>query len=236
MEKIDIITVRDPKSPIAEAFRTLRTNIQFSSFDKSVQTVCITSSGPGEGKSTVSANLAVVMAESGKRTLLIDCDQRKPMTHKIFKVSNLVGLSNLLAGEVTIDNAIKPTAVDNLSIITAGIRPPNPSELLASAKMKHFIEDMKEKFDFIIFDTPPVLIVTDAQLLAGHTDGYLLVVSSGTAERNAAIKSKELLEKVNAKILGVILNKLDVSENSGYGKYYQYYYTEEAAKPSRKKK
>ncbi|MBP1918617.1 CpsD/CapB family tyrosine-protein kinase [Youngiibacter multivorans] len=236
MEKIDIITVRDPKSPIAEAFRTLRTNIQFSSFDKSVQTVCITSSGPGEGKSTVSANLAVVMAEAGKRTLLIDCDQRKPMTHKIFKASNLVGLSNLLAGEVTIDNAIKPTVVDNLSIITAGIRPPNPSELLASAKMKHFIEDMKEKFDFIIFDTPPVLIVTDAQLLAGHTDGYLLVVSSGTAERNAAIKSKELLEKVNAKILGVILNKLDVSENSGYGKYYQYYYTEEVAKPTKKRK
>ncbi len=181
MEKTDIITVSNPKSPIAEAYRTLRTNIQFSSFDKSVQTVSITSSGPGEGKSTIASNLAVVTAESGKRTLLIDCDQRKPMIHKIFNQSNLVGLSNLLAGEVTIENAIKPTNMENLSIITAGTRPPNPSELLASGKMKHFVEDMKDKYDFIVFDTPPVLIVTDAQLLADYTDGYLLVVSSGAA-------------------------------------------------------
>jgi capsular exopolysaccharide synthesis family protein len=236
MEKTDIITVSNPKSPIAEAFRTLRTNIQFSSFDKSVQTVSITSSGPGEGKSTIASNLAVVTAESGKKTLLIDCDQRKPMIHKIFNQSNLVGLSNLLAGEVTIENAIKPTAIENLSIMTAGTRPPNPSELLASAKMKHFIEDMKEKYDFIVIDTPPVLIVTDAQLLADYTDGYLLVVSSGAAEKNAAMKAKELLENVNAKILGVVLNNIDVNESSYYGYYYQYYYAEQPLKTKRKKK
>jgi len=230
MEVPDLISINNPKSPITEAYRTLRTNIQFSSFDKKVQTICITSSGPGEGKSTVSSNLAVVTAEAGKRTIIIDCDQRKSKLHKNFAVSNTTGLSDLLAGEVSFDDAVQSTGVDNLFILTAGTRPPNPSELIASEKMKNFIISLKEKYDFIIIDTPPVLMVTDAQLFAGYTDGYLLVVSSGEADRNAAAKAKELLEKVNGKILGVVLNKLQVTEKGYYGYYYHYSYDDDGVR------
>lgn len=229
MEVQNLISIKSPKSPITEAYRTLRTNVQFSSFDKKVQTICITSSGPGEGKSTVASNLAVVTAESGKKTILIDCDQRKSRLHKIFGLPNTIGLSDLLAGEVTFDEAVQKTKVENLIVLTSGTKPPNPSELLASEKMKNFINSLKEKCDSIILDTPPVLMVTDAQLLASYTDGYLLVVSSGEVDRNAAIKSKELLEKVNAKILGVVLNKLQVSGKGYYG-YYHHYYANDGVK------
>lgn len=224
MDKQELVTITHPKSPIAEAYRTLRTNIQFSSFDKSVKTVTVTSSGPGEGKSTVASNLAVVTAQSGKKTLIIDCDQRRSRLHKVFGLSNMVGLSNMLAGEVAFPDVVQQTEIQNLFLLTAGTRPPNPSELLASEKMKNFIHTMREEFDFVIMDTPPVLIVTDAQLLADYTDGYLLIVSSGTVDRNAAAKSKELLENVNAKLLGVVLNNLEISEKGYYGYYYHYYY------------
>lgn len=230
MEKPHLITVRNPMAPIAEAYRTLRTNIQFSSIDKQVQVVCVTSSGPGEGKSTVASNLAVVTAESGKKTLLIDCDQRKSRLHKIFGLSNLVGLSDLLAGKVTFTEAVQKSGIDNLLVLTAGTKPPNPSELLSSTKMKNFINTLRDKIDFIIIDLPPVLMVTDAQLLASYTDGYILVVSSGEADRDAAAKSKELLEKVNGKILGVVLNKLKISEKGYYGYYYHYYYGVDGAR------
>lgn len=227
MDKPNLITVRKPMAPIAEAFRTLRTNIQFSSIDKEVQVVCITSSGPGEGKSTVASNLAVVMAESGKKTLLIDCDQRKSRLHKVFRLSNRSGLSDLLLGTVTFTEVVQKSGIDNLLVLTAGTKPPNPSELLSSAKMKSFINSLRDKVDFIIIDLPPVLLVTDAQLLANCTDGYILVVSSGEAHRDAAAKAKQLLEKVNGKILGVVLNKLQVSEKGYLGKYYGSYYSED---------
>lgn len=236
MEEPDIISINNPKSPITEAYRVLRTNIQFSSFDKQVKAICVTSSGPGEGKSTVASNLAVVTAESGKKTIIIDCDQRKSRQHKIFGVSNAIGLSDLLAGTATFDQAVQKTKIDNLFILTGGTKPPNPSELLASAKMKNFITLLKEKCDFIIIDSPPVLMVTDAQLLASYIDGYLLVVSSGEADRNAAAKAKELLEKVNGKILGVVLNKLEVSEKGYYGYYYHYYYGTDGARHKDKSK
>lgn len=219
-EELKLITVRDPKSPISEAFRTLRTNIQYSSFDKKVQVICITSSGMGEGKSTTASNLAVVMAESGKKTLIIDCDQRKSSLHKIFGLSNAVGISNLLVGEVSFAEAVQKSGVDNLLVLTAGTKPPNPSELLSSSKMKGFVDSLRDTIDFVIIDTPPVLLVTDAQLLAGCTDGYLLVVSSEETVRDAAAKAKELLEKVNAKILGAVINKLQTDGKSYYGHYY----------------
>lgn len=232
MENLDILTVKNPKSPVAEAYRTLRTNIQFSSFDNKVQSIVITSSGPGEGKSTTASNLAVVMAESGNSTILIDCDQRRPIQHKVFGVSNQVGISDLLIGNIKFEEAVKYTGIENLSLLTSGTRPPNPAELLASSKMKNFVKALKERYEYIIIDAPPIIPVTDAQLIASHVDGTVLVVASGQAEREAAVKSKELLEKVNAKILGVVLNKLEVKEKG----YYSYYYGESEEKVKKKRK
>lgn len=225
MNGIDLVTIKNPKSPISESYRTLRTNIQFSDIDNKIQTIVMTSSGPSEGKSTTSSNLAIVMAEGGSKTILIDCDQRKPKLHKLFKISNESGLSDLLAGKADIHEvAHKLEGIENLELITAGTRPPNPSELLASQKMKSFIDELKEKYDYVILDTPPVIAVTDAQLLSLKADGCILVVSSGEAERDAAIKAKSLLESVNAKIIGVVLNKVEVTGKGYYGYYYQYYY------------
>lgn len=236
MENVNLITIQDPKSPIAESYRTLRTNIQFSSFDKKLQSIVITSSGPGEGKTTTSCNLAVVMAQTGSKTILIDCDQRKPSVHKSFKLSNEVGLSDFLVGSVEFEEVTRDSGVENLTLITSGTRPPNPSELLSSKKMRDFIEGLKEEYEYIIIDSPPIVAVTDAQLIASFADGSLLVTSSGEVEREAAMRSKELLDKVNSKILGVVLNKLEVSEKGYYGYYYQYYYGNDGAHKSKKKK
>jgi capsular exopolysaccharide synthesis family protein len=219
MKNEQLITVVHPKSPIAESYRTLRTNIHFSSFDKKVKTIVITSSGPGEGKSTTCANLAVVMAENGHKTILIDCDQRRARLHKLFNTSNEKGLSDFLVDNIQFSEAVQKTEIPNLNIITSGTRPPNPSELVASEKMKRFIENLKESYDYIILDTPPVTVVTDAQLISAYADGCVLVVASAEVEKAAAIKAKELLEKVNARILGVVLNKMDVKQKD-YSRYY----------------
>lgn len=225
MEKNDLIAVRNPNSVSAEAFRTLRTNIQFSSIDKKVQVVCVTSAGPGEGKSTVGSNLAVVMAESGKKTLIIDCDLRKPSIHKIFQLSNNTGLSDLLAGKVVFEKTVQESGTENLYVLTSGTKPPNPSEILASSKIKKFITALRLMYDFIVIDTPPVLLVTDAQLLAECSDGYLLVLASGEVDKDAAAKAQNLLEKVNAKILGAVLNKVETSKGGYYGYYGKSYYS-----------
>lgn len=224
MIKENLITLDNPNSPIAEAYRTLRTNIQFSSIDKKVQVVAVTSTGPGEGKSTIAANLAVVTAQAGKKTLLIDCDQRRPKQHKIFGLTNERGLSNMLADDSNFSLAVQKSGVENLLLLTAGVKPPNPSELLASSKMKNFVNSLRGQLDFIIIDTPPLLMVTDAQLLSSYIDGYILTVASGEADRDAAAKAKELLDNVNAKILGVVLNKINLSGKGYYGYYGKYYY------------
>ena len=226
MQGLDLITIKEPNSPVSEAYRTLRTNIQYSSFDKKVKTVLITSSGPGEGKTTIASNLALVIAQGGNKTILIDCDQRKPKVHKLFKLSNTTGLSNMLVGEAEMETGIQKTEVPNLFILSSGTRPPNPAELLGSEKMKSFVEELRKTYDFIILDTPPIIMVTDAQILAQYTDGCLLVISSGEAERDSAIKAQGLLEKVNAKILGVVLNKVDSSKKGYY--HYQYEYGEKS--------
>lgn len=220
MKKKQLVTIEHPKSVISESYRTLRTNIHFSSFDKRIKTIVVTSSVPGEGKSTICANLAIVMAENGYKTVLIDCDQRSPRLHKLFNTSNEKGLSDFLVGNIQFSEAVQKTEIPNLNIITSGTKPPNPSELVASEKMKKFIEDLKETYDYIILDTPPVIIVTDAQLLSTYADGCVLVVASSEVEKAAAVKAKELLEKVNAKILGVVLNKMDVKLKDYYGYYY----------------
>jgi capsular exopolysaccharide synthesis family protein len=235
MEKSELITIQDPKSPVSEAYRTLRTNIQFSSVDNEVQTIMITSSGPGEGKSTTSSNLAAVMAESGAETIIIDCDQRKPTLHKKFLVSNKKGLSDVLAGKAEFKDAVVSTGIDNLDLLTSGTKPPNPSGLLASRRMKTFIEELKEKYRYIIVDTPPVIAVTDAQIVSTYVDGCILVVASSQADRDAALKAKKLLEKVNANILGTVLNKVE-SKGRGYYGYYYSYYDEDGNKQKKKKK
>jgi capsular exopolysaccharide synthesis family protein len=231
-----LIVERNPKSTVSEAFRTLRTNIQFSSFDQNMQVILITSSKPGEGKSTISCNLALTLAQSDKKVLLIDCDLRKPTVHKNFRISNIVGLSNVLAEELVPETVFSPflqnDVVDkeelarpedsNLFILTSGTIPPNPAEMLSSRKMKAFINEMKKKFDYIILDTPPVTLVTDAQVLSTMADGVLIVISSMEADRELAKRAKELLVQVNAKIIGAVLNKVEIKKHRDMG-YYAYY-------------
>lgn len=234
MVAIDLVTIKNPKSPVAEAYRTLRTNIQFSSLDRQVKKIVVTSSGPSEGKSTTSSNLAITLAQNGHKTIIIDCDMRKPSVHKKFKISNQKGLSNVLVGECSLNEALIKGPVENLDIITSGTRPPNPAELVASQKMQNFLDSLAEIYEYIIIDTPPVLMVTDAQILSKYADGTLLVVASGEADKDAVKKAKELLEKVGAHILGAVLNKLDTSRKGYYGYYYHYYYGNDGEKTTQK--
>lgn len=219
LQNRSLISLTNPKSPIAEQFRTIRTNIQFSSVDKELQTIIVTSSGPGEGKSTNTANLAVVFAQQGKRVLLIDADLRKPTVHYTFRTENHVGLSNVLTRQLTLEEAVSTTAQEKLWVLSSGPIPPNPSELLGSKNMQVLLEQAKEEYDVIVIDSPPVLAVTDAQILANLADGVVLVVSSGKTERDSAKKAKELLESAQAKILGVVLNNKKAEES-----HYYYYY------------
>ena len=201
-----LISLTNPKSSIAEQFRTVRTSIQFSSVDTDLQSVVVISPNPAEGKSTIAANLAVVFAQQGKRVLLIDSDLRKPTVHYTFHTENHVGLSNVLTRQVTLQEAVKTSRQENLWVLTSGPIPPNPSELLGSKGMNALLDEVKNEYDFVILDSPPILSVTDAQVLANLTDGVVLVISSGNTKIDSAKKAKELLESAKAKILGVVHN------------------------------
>lgn len=195
----------DPKSPISEQYRTIRTNILFSSVDEEIRTIMVTSASPGEGKSTTAANLAVVFAQQGKTVLLVDADLRKPTVHYTFNMLNTTGLTSVLTNQVPLMEAVHTNEEKNLYILPSGPVPPNPSELLGSRAMQHFMEKALEEYDIVLFDTPPVLAVTDAQILANVCDGSVLVVSSGHTEKDALVKTKELLAGSNGKILGLSL-------------------------------
>lgn len=237
MVKESLIFFRDPKSPVSEAYRTLRTNIQFSGVDKALKIITITSSDVGEGKTTIICNLAITMALSGKKVILIDADLRKPGVHSKFMISNETGLTNILAQKKPLESVIKTASVKDLDIITSGPIPPNPSELLQSESMGNFLEDLKKKYDYILLDTPPVGMVTDAAILAAKSDGIILVVTSGKTHIDEAKRAKQLLLNVDAKILGVVLNKVNRYEKGYYQKYYRYYEDEKkASKKSRKKR
>ena len=215
-----LITKLNPKSPVSEQFRTLRTNLQFSSVDDELQAILVTSSSPGEGKSSTTANLAVVYAQAGKKVLLVDADLRKPTVHYTFRMDNIKGLSNILVGDLTIPEAITAdSGIKGLDVISSGPIPPNPSELLGSKRMEKFIEDARGVYDVVIFDTPPVLAVTDAQILANKCDGSLLVIRSKQTEFEAAQKAVDALKPAKAKFLGTVLNDRDVKESN----YYYYY-------------
>jgi capsular exopolysaccharide synthesis family protein len=218
----DMILLKNPKSHAAEAFRTLRTNIQFSSLDDEIKTIVVTSTQPGEGKSTVISNLAVTMAQSGKKVLLIDCDLRKPTIHKKLGLSNQDGLTSLLAKEKKLEEVVQTTNVSNFYVLTSGPIPPNPAELLGSKRMKTFIAEIKEYFDAVLFDAPPVLAVTDAQILSTLCDGVMLVAAYGQAEKQGVVRAKEAISKVGGKILGAVINKIPSNSKSYY--YYNYEY------------
>lgn len=214
--RLKLITLDYPKSPIAESFRTLRTNIQFASIDKPVKTIMVTSTGQSEGKSTIIANLAIVMAQTDNRVLLVDTDLRKPTVHHTFQLPNRQGLSKMLVEGNNVEDIIQKNIVPNLDVLTSGPIPPNPSELLGSKKMSSLIQELKQRYDYILFDAPPVLVVTDAQILSNKMDGILLVANSGKTEKEMAIKSKMLLENVKANILGVVLNNVEEKNDNNY--------------------
>ena len=225
------IVEKKPKSIAAESYRTLRTNIQYSSFDKEYKTIVVTSSEPAEGKTTTAGNLAIAIAQGESKVLLIDCDMRKPSLHKRFRISNNYGLSDLLIHKKTMED-VAVQYNQNLAIISAGKVPPNPSEMLGSKAMTTFLEEMKKHFDYIIMDTPPIGAVTDSQILSTKVDGTILVVKAGQTKKDVVMNSVNAIKKVNGNIIGTVLNGVEQSKN----KYYYYYGTEEnTAKNSKRK-
>lgn len=224
--KKELITYRSPKSPIAETFRTLRTNIQFMNTKRNLKTMLITSTVPGEGKSWVTANLATTFAQAGKKVIIIDADLRKGRQHKIFTVENKPGLSNYLLDvsenyETDILKFIRRTGVENLYLITSGNVPPNPSELLSSEGMVSMIEKLKNAFDILIFDGTPGLIVTDAMIVSRLVDTTVIVVEHNETKKDNLTKVYKSLASVGASVAGVVINKVPIN-----GKKYEhsYYY------------
>ncbi len=221
----ELIARNNPKSPVAEAFRTIRTNLQFAGVDKKLKTILFTSSMPDEGKSTVIANLGIVMAEAGSKVLIIDCDFRNPTQHKVFHLENK-GLSNHIANGKSVAEILQPSGTEGLDVLTSGPVAPNPSEILGSASMKTLLECASERYDYVLIDAPPVLPVTDAAVLASRVDGVILITAWNKIDPAMAKESKTRLDKAGAKILGVLFNKVEVGSNghgSGYG--YGYYHT-----------
>jgi len=223
------ITLSDPKSPISEAYRTIRTNLQFASLDKPIKTIVITSCSPGEGKSTTVTNLAVTLAQEGKRVLIIDADLRKPVQHKLWHVTNMNGLTNVLAENADYREAVRKTLAPNVDILVCGPKPPNPAELLGSNRMAELLHKASEDYDYVLIDAPPVMPVTDAAVLSHNADGIIMVIGYGLTTYEAAGMVKEQLEKANANILGVIINNVPI-DSHGYYSYYYYYYDEDGKK------
>jgi capsular exopolysaccharide synthesis family protein len=224
-----LITYEDPKSPISESYRSLRTNVTYASADKKIKSLLISSSQPGEGKSTTTANLAIAFAQLRKKTLLIDADLRKPVQHNVFGHARGPGLAEYLIGETgDIDSIIQETKVENLFLLTAGGLPPNPSELLGSDRMSQLIDNLEQEWDMILLDSPPIVAVTDASMISGEIDAIMLVVKAGSTERSAVDRALDMMRNVKAPLVGAILNGASQSSLGGkyayYYSYYNYYY------------
>ncbi len=213
-----LITLADPRSPAAEAYRTLRTNIQFSSLERPTKTLLVTSAGADEGKSTTLCNLAVTIAQAGISTIVVDCDLRHPTVHELFDVSNDKGLTTALLVDQAGELPLQQTAVPGLQVLAAGPIPPNPADLLGTQRMKRVVQTLSTSADMVLFDSPPVSLVADAAMLASQVDGVILVISSGKTRREIAARAKGVLEKVNARVLGVVLNNARVDS-----RIYRYY-------------
>jgi capsular exopolysaccharide synthesis family protein len=217
----DLHSHRRPKSSAAECVRSIRTNLLFMTPDTQLRRLLITSAGPQEGKTTVATNIAITMAQSGSRTLLIDTDMRRPRIHRAFGLPNDAGMSNLIMGQAKADDVIKETIVPNLWILPCGPVPPNPAELLHTQRFKQIAAELEAKFDRVIFDSPPVGAVADALILSGDVDGVVLVVKAGRTVREVALRTKQSLDDINARVFGVVMNDVDL-ERRGYGYYYYY--------------
>lgn len=213
-----MITLTDPRSPVSEAYRILRTNLEFSSLDRPPHTILVTSAAPEEGKSTILANLAVTLAQAEKKVILVDSDLRRPSQHEIFSLQNGRGLTSMVVEEEAFKKPpLQETGVPSLWLLSSGPLPPNPSELLGSKRMEEIIARLKERADVVLFDAPPVIAVTDAAVLASKLDGVILVISAGSTRREHALRAKALLEKVNARLIGAVLNNVKMEPGlSGY--------------------
>lgn len=216
----DLVVKNHPKSIITESYRLLRTNLDFLSPDKDLKAILVTSGNPDEGKSSSVGNLGVSMAQAGKKVLLIDGDLRKPMMHRVFEVPNFEGLTNVLTGEEHYNDVIQKTDVENLFVLSAGVVPPNPAELLGSQKMNQLIEDAKTEYDILLIDTAPVIPVPDALILGAKVDGVLLLVRYNDTKRDQVNQAVENLLRVNAVILGTVLTRYPIKSSN----YYYYYY------------
>src|SRR5919202_4404657 len=218
-----LVTISNPLSPVAEAYRTLRTNLEFSSLDHPLRSMVVTSAGAEECKSTTLANLAVTMAQAGKKVILVDCDLRRPSQHQIFSARNNLGITDLMRDEALLANPpLQDTPIGNLKLLTSGQLPPNPSELLGSRRMEEIIAALLTRAEMLLFDAPPIIAVTDAAVLSSKVDGVLLVIGAGKTKREHARKAKVLLDKVNSRLIGTVLN--NVRLDSGF----QYYYAEQS--------
>lgn len=214
----DLITLTDPRSPASEAYRTLRTNLSFYSLDDPIRTLVVTSPTPNDGKSVTVANLAITMAQSGRRTILVDCDLRRPSLHSLFGVENDAGLTTMILHEEQ-GAPLLQTGVDNLWLLPSGPLPPNPADLLGSRQVDRVIESLLEKADIVLLDAPPVVGFTDAAVLGARVDGVLLVLRSGRTRREHAERAKAQLERANVRVIGATLT--DAPLESGSGEYYE---------------
>ena len=220
-----LITHEDPKSPISEAYRSLRTSLMYTSENNSdeCKVILVSSSGPGEGKTTTIANLAITYANLGKKVLLVDSDLRKPVIHKVFNIDKTPGLTSFLTNNLSDRSELKNTDIDNLSVVTSGINPPNPSELLDSNRMEKFINHYKKEFDIILFDSPPLIAVTDAYIVMKYVDQFIMVVRAGVTQKGAFNRALTALENTNFKVSGVVMNAMTEEHSYGAGYYYNYY-------------
>lgn len=215
----ELIVKNAALSPISEAYRSIRTNIQFSNVDGEFKAILVTSSTAGEGKTTTLCNVAATLADDGQRVIIVDCDLRKPRVHAFFEISNEFGVTDILYKNEDYKKFMHKSYHENIDIITSGKIPTNPSELLNSAKMKKFINVLKENYDYVFIDTPPIVPVTDAVIMASYIDRVILVCSSGQLEIEHGKQAKAALDSVGANLLGIVLNKMPVNK-----KRYQYYY------------
>ena len=217
-----LVAYYEPKSIISEQYRTLRTNLEFAQVGNQVKSIAITSSMPMEGKSTTSANLAYTMAQTGRNVLVVDSDLRKPTVHRTFKLNNELGLTTLLANpELKFNQVVQKSKELGLYFLPSGPMPPNPAELIGSPQMARLMQELSDNFDMVIYDTPPVNSVTDAQIIASRVDGVILVARQNFARKELVREAKQALENVKANILGFVINNVPFEEGKGYG-YYAY--------------